>query len=55
MRRVLTRSRANHDGPWEQMDQALRELDGDWAQWLATWLQSASDQKSKGLFSLTSC
>ena len=63
MRSVLRVSRDNHgdecwatDVPntWEEMDMALRELDGDLHTWLERWFLPAEDRSSKGIFSLTS-
>ena len=63
MREVLQASRTNHAEEcratgaadnWEEMDAAIRDLGDDLTDWLKRWLQPAEDQRSKGMFSLTS-
>lgn len=63
MRDVLVASRANHAeecratgaaDSWQEMDAAISELGTDLTGWLGRWLLPAPDQRSKGMFSLTS-
>lgn len=60
---VLRASRANHaeecaatgvPDEWEEMDRAISDLAGGLEPWLDRWLLPAPDQRSRGLFSLTS-
>lgn len=62
--RALRASRANHTeecaakgspDEWEEMDRAIADLACGLASWLDRWLLPAPDERSKGLFSLTSC
>jgi hypothetical protein len=63
LKQVLLLSRTNHseecqatgaEDRWDEMDQAIKDLEGELSSWLDRWLQPSPDQASKGIFSLTS-